>query len=351
MTDTELLGRVAGIIDPFARYLHGLRRGGRWLVALPREREAFSRTLALYQPQRLAARMMVRAVDLLFRAGCQRAALARVDLKPVAQELSPPLTGIEPGSCGILLGSPEHRVPRAIASYRNAGRWEVAKIAFGTEGASNLEQEARTLDELSSRVKGVPDLLGMHRGGDATVLRMPYLTGESIPTGDSHAALDLLQSWITETAAMPISHFPEWPGIEAALVGNDAGKMVLEKLSRHMLVPVISHGDFARWNLRRQADGSLVALDWEWGHANGMPGIDLVHYLLQDARLVRKKPPTEAIGETIDALRQPASEEYLKRTGWNEDPLLPVIACLAWKQGARHQDNAEILNVILNFEF
>jgi hypothetical protein len=351
MTDTELIERVEGIIDPSAKCLHRLRRGGRWLLALPHEREAFSLALNLYQPQRPAARMVVRAVDLLSRTGCRGLAMARVDLKPVAQPLTPPLPAVDPGTCGILLGSPEHRVRRAIASYRNAGNWEVAKISFGPEGAGILEQEARTLEELAPLVKGVPRLLGLHRSDDATVLRMPYLTGKAIHPGDFAAAIDLLSSWITNESPRPIPSFAEFPAIHAALSGSRAGSMVLERLSRLQLVPVIRHGDFARWNLRRQADGSLVVLDWEWGHASGMPGIDLVHYFLQDARLVRKKPPTQAINETIHALKAPTCADYLERTGWGDDPLLPIIACLAWKQGAGHQENAEILDVMLNFEF
>ncbi len=343
MTDTKLLEHVAGIFDPSARRLHGLRRGGRWLVALPREPEAFSRALALYQPQRMAARFLVRTVSLLSRSGFRNAALARVDLHPVEREMIPPLAGVESGTCGVLLGSPEHRIPRAIVSYRMAGKWEVAKVAFGPDGAGNLEQEARALGELAPLADGVPQLLGLHRRGDATVLRMPYLTGNPIRPGDSTAAIKLLQGWKSDKRALPISHFPEWPAIQSALAhGNDAEK-ALEKLSGQTLVPVICHGDFARWNLRGQAEGTPVALDWEWGHADGMPGLDLVHFFLQDARLVRRRPSSQAIAETIDSLEHPSSRQYLAGTGWQADPILPIIASLAWKQGAGHQDNGNIL--------
>ena len=109
------------------------------------------------------------------------------------------------------------------------------------------------------------------------------------------------------------------------------------------LKPVICHGDFARWNLLQQAAGELIVLDWEWGHQLGMPGIDLVHYFLQDARLVRRLTDRAAIAATLRDLNRPACRSYLDETGWNGDSLLAIIACLAYKQGAGHQQNGEVL--------
>lgn len=348
MTDTELLGRVLGILDPTAGRMHGLRRNGRWLVVLPRNREAFAHALALYQPQRTAARILVRAVDWLSRVGFQEAALARIDLKTAADRIHPNVPGVEPGSCGILMGSPEHHVRRAIASYRNEGRWEVAKIAFGAECAGILEREARVLLELSNLVPGVPGFCGLHHGRDVTLLRMPYLIGKSIAPGDLRAALDLLMSWNIGRPSMPINRFPEWRAIEATLAESATGRMKLEQLANEILVPVIRHGDFARWNLLRQRNGSLIAIDWEWGHSAGMPGLDLVHFFLQDARLVSRNEPTKAVEHVESLLADPDCRAYLDQTGWSGDLHLPIIASLAWKQGAGHQDNKVILSSALN---
>lgn len=348
MTDIEALTRVIGILDPCAKTHLGLRRGGRLLLALPQQRKAFSKTLGLYQPQRTAARMMVAALDKLSRIGCHGALLARIDVNPVEMALSPCLPAIDPGTCGVLLGSPEHRVRRAIASYQKDGIWEVAKISFGEEGARVLEQEARILKELESTVEGVPQLLGLHRGNGATVMRMPYLTGRPTPPGEYAAALELLDTWVTGLSPKPITGFPEWVAIQSALSAIRNGDQLLDRLSRENVRPAICHGDFARWNLLRQADGKLVVLDWEWGHADGMPGIDLVHYILQDARLVERLAPADAIKKTCELMNSPDCAKYLQKTGWRGDTLLPVIASLAWKQGARHQENSEILEEALS---
>lgn len=343
MTDHELLSRVIACIDPSAHGLQLVRRNGRILLGLPAKREAAVRALGLYQPQRPMARLMVTGLRCMARFGLHGGVLAKTRLTGGSTSMSPALSGIDPGSCGVLLGSPEHRVRRAIASYRKDGEWEVAKISFGEAGARVLEQEARTLEELQSVAAGVPRMLGLHRGEDVTVMRMPYLTGTPVSPGESEDALGLLKQWITDQTPKPIDDFPEWTAIEAALSGYETGRDALERLSSKRLRPVICHGDFARWNLLRKNDGGLVVLDWEWGHQDGMPGIDLVHYFLQDARLVERLSPADAIEKTRVTLGSPACRDYLDKTGWSGDPLLPIIASLAYKQGAGHQDNAEMM--------
>ena len=351
MTDLEVLSEVLSCIDPPARGLRLVRRKGRVLLGLPAQREAAVRALGLYQPQRAAARLMVTGLRGLARVGLHGGVLAKTHLMGGPTPMSPPLTGIAPGTCGVLLGSPEHRVRRAIASYRKDGRWEVAKISYGEAGARLLEEEAQALEQLHPLATGVPRMLGLHRGDNVTVMRMPYLTGTPVSPGESEDALGLLNEWITDQTPKPITEFSEWTAIESALSEFETGRGALERLSRERLRPVICHGDFARWNLLRKADGGLVVLDWEWGHQDGLPGIDLVHYFLQDARLVERLSPAAAIRKTCSILETPDCRDYLEKTGWSGDPLLPVIASLAYKQGAGHQENAEILEEILNFGF
>ena len=343
MTDHEVLNETLSRIDPSAAGMSVVRRKGRILLALPSAREPAARALALYQPQRRAARCMARALRGLTALGLQRLALHEYAIHARPLDLSPALRGVEPGSCGILLGSPEHRIRRAIASYRLGGRWEVAKIFFGAEGKRALEREAEALGEIHAVTGGAPELLGLHHDDDVTVLRMPYLEGDPMPAGRHAAALRLQEEWMAGSAVRPINSFPEWPFIESALEINPDAGLVRDALSRESLVPAICHGDFARWNLRSPAEGSLMALDWEWGHTGGMPGIDLVHYFLQDHRLVRRKRPEDAIRATLADLNRPECSDYLRKTGWQDHGILALIACLAWKQGAGHQENSEFL--------
>ncbi len=65
--------------------------------------------------------------------------------------------------------------------------------------------------------------------------------------------------------------------------------------------------------------------------------------LIQSQMIAHK----EAIAAGLEAMQRPECRRYLEETGWGNKPLLVVITCLVYKQGAGHQDNAEILSVAL----
>lgn len=347
MTDEEFVDGVFALFEARRAGRVTLRRNGRILLALPSGRRGALRALGLYQPQSAKARLSMAMIGLAAGMGLHRWFLPSLGDPDGIVAAAPDCPKAVPRTTGILLGSPEHRVRRAIASYEADGGWEVAKISYGEEGAEVLAQEARILEDLAVHAEGIPRLLGLHRGEGVTLLRMPYLTGKPIAPGRQEEALRLLNRWISPTAPKSACEFPEWPAMQSALENHPAGNRALERLSRECLRPVIRHGDFARWNLRRSKDGSLVALDWEWGHPQGMPGIDLTHFFLQDDRLVRRHAPAEAIRCTLASLQSTACHSYLAETGWSGDALLPVIAGLAWKQGAAHQENRTVLEAAL----
>jgi hypothetical protein len=59
--------------------------------------------------------------------------------------------------------------------------------------------------------------------------------------------------------------------------------------------PVVrQHGDLVPWNVLQGAAGRLTAVDWESGCAEGFPGLDVAHYLLQVAALIYRWTPEQA---------------------------------------------------------
>lgn len=348
MTDEEMLQRVVGALSAGPAELSGFRKGGRLLLGIPRQAEAARRTLALYQPQRPAARIMTGVIRLLADRGLHHRVLPGLSVSQSSAGAIPELAGIEPATRGVLLGSPEHKVRRAVATYRNHGAWEVAKIALGDEGHAILACEARALGEVQPFTDAASSLLGIHHIGDLTILRMPCLAGIPLDSGEMDGVLGLLQSWKRDLPGRRVDQFDEWPAIERALSESAEGNLVVSEIQSLMLQPMIRHGDFARWNLLRKSDGSITALDWEWGHPAAMPGLDLVHYFLQDQRLVRRLPHSEAIAATLVRMRETGSFSLFRETGWPDDPMLPVIASLAYKQGAGHQENSAVLTAALS---
>jgi len=344
--DTDFLSMLAGLADRPPRSLALLRRGGRFLLALPEDREAARRTLDLYQPQRWPARSLVAGLKVAVGAGLHGKILER--FVPAASGGGQPglLEGALPESLGVLLGNPEHRIRRALLSYRTSGGWEVAKVFLGSDGAAALEREATVLAALGGSSTGVPAPVRYLQAGEAAVLRMPYLSGRKIRRGETAGVLDLLESWVLDQPPQALGTFPEWNPIRSALAPLEGGDRALNRLSAENLVPVTRHGDFARWNLLRRPDGGLLVLDWEWGLVGGLPGVDLVHFYGQDARLVSRLPDQEAVGKIASGLQDPASAHYLHRTGWSGG-LAAMLACFAFKQGEGHQDNRGILSACL----
>jgi hypothetical protein len=66
--------------------------------------------------------------------------------------------------------------------------------------------------------------------------------------------------------------------------------------------------------------------------------------LIQNQMIAHK----EAIAAGLEAMQRPECRRYLEETGWGDKPLLPILACLAFKQGAGHQDNRDMLETLLN---
>jgi hypothetical protein len=328
---------------------HLLSRGGHPLLALPKGGEAARRALDLYQPQRGIARKVASLLRGGSPAGLHRILLPKKSATCGLTGNSPDLlpAGTDPESIGILFGNAEHRVFRAVLSYRVGDCWEVGKLAVGSLGVSMLDREAAVMADIGAVVPEVPRLLGLERSEDARLLRMPYSRGSCLGIGDVDPVRNLLQSWTSGESPRALQTFPEWQAMSIGLARHSGHDAVLERLSGIILRPSIRHGDFARWNLLRTNDGEMKVLDWEWGERRGMPGLDLVHYLAQDFRLVRRLPPARVITETVGVLESPYWRTLLESVGWVGHEKDLVIACLAFKQGAEHQDNGEILKAAM----
>ncbi len=350
MTDTEALEMVVAAISPQGKCLGLVRKKGRVLLALPSDRRAAMRTLRLYQPQRAAAKAFVRGLECAVRLGIHPAILRKLTTTDGRLPLDPKFPEVVPGSLGIMLGSPEHRVRRAIAAFQTANGPEVAKIAFGQGGHAVISGEATALASLPPGILGVPKVLGIHHGDGISMMRMPHFQGSLLSVGDSVDAIALLDSWISSEPAIAIEDFPEWPAIALALA-DAGGSKALESLKEIKLVPSIRHGDFARWNLLRTGDGGLMVLDWEWGTARGMPGIDLVHYFAQDARLVERLGPAEILRSVETSLQSSTCRSQLERSGWSGNPRAATLASIAYTVGSKQQANEAVLEAaVRDFE-
>jgi hypothetical protein len=348
MTDHDLLNSVISIADPTAKSLRLLRKNGRILLGLPEDRQAASKTLRLYQPQRTAARIVVSLVKKGISVGFSRLILQRTSVQTAPALMDPSFPQVIQGTCGLLLGSPEHRVRRAIASYRTSTGWEVAKVAFGRNGWNVIQGEASTLLALPENTAGAPKVLALHRGNDISLMRMPHIDGSVLRQEDSNEAIAILDAWLLQKSPKPMQEFAEWASIITAISGHSKASTVIKHLSQMQLRPSVRHGDFARWNLLRTGAGKIIVLDWEWSTPCGMPGIDMVHLFAQDARLVDRLSAAKVVQSVERSLQNPKCRAYLQQTGWGNDAKAVIIASIAFTVGTKQQANEEVLETLLN---
>ena len=247
-----------------------------------------------------------------------------------------------------MLGNPDHAVRRLIATYQVGDFWEVAKIAFGHEGISMLRQEADLLATLHSQLSRAPRLIGFHQSKDLAVMRMSSVEGQPLAAGEVEGVVELLDDWLSRSNAVPLPKFSEWSAICSALEECQGGSEVVRALAGCQVRSALCHGDFARWNLIRSSCGRLAVIDWEWGATDGMGGLDLVHFVCQESLLIDRLRPAEAVAEIVRQLNSPKMHAHLCRTGWGSNLLLPLIACLAFKKGAGHQNQAAVLTFAID---
>jgi len=322
-------------------------RRGEVMFSLPESNEGALRALSLYQPQRRLARVKKRVLQAIIETSLHGKILQRG--VPRGSGVPPRWAfDYSPASVGIMKGSSDHLIPRAIASYRSPEGWEVAKLGLGTEAREMLRKEAAVLRAIGERSSHAPTCLGLHECEEMTVMRTPYIEGAPYEMRDTAEVLAILSEWAGEEEPRPLCEFEEWKAVQSVLELSETGRRALPLIAGRMLSPGISHGDFTSWNILRQRDGSLLVLDWEWGKLAGVPGLDLVHYFAQNLRLVHRLGAHAVIQGVLDELAQPVAREILRKGGWHGSPLEPVLVYAAYKQGGHHQKHPELLEACLS---
>lgn len=353
MTDHDIISQALAALGAEGGEFYLLQKGGKALLALPRNKEAALIALSLYQPQRPFAKLMVAGVKVAIRFGVMPLVLKRVLLERGLQKSGIRGPELRTETVGVLLGNPDHVIRRAIVSFQGRKGFEVAKIAFGKKGVALMEREAATLASLPPGVVGIPHFLGTHHQEEAGVMRMPYLRGGALGIKNPEYYLNLLQAWLLEEKARPVESFSEWDQIKSVLSGQlkPPGLEALKRLAGLRVKPAIRHGDFAPWNLIRDEEGEVFALDWEWGVPCGISGFDLIHYLTQELRLVQRLPAPDILVSLRRTLQSAPFENYLDAAGWKGqgpecfDNLL--LVALAFGVSLQIEGIADLLELLL----
>lgn len=170
------------------------------------------------------------------------------------------------------------------------------KYAEKAAARKRLRQEQLMLRNIPQGMGPEPMKFGPLGGGEA-LLKSP-VPGKPLAATLSppKAMISLLESLVV-APPVPLESHPWVRRMrDRAMPGPDDW---FESLKGRNWPVTIQHGDFVPWNLIVKPDGSLQAIDWEYGTLEGFPYLDLVHYVLQTSALIYRRPPAEAVRYAI----------------------------------------------------
>ena len=174
------------------------------------------------------------------------------------------------------------------------------KYAEKKAARNRLRQECRLLRHVPSGV--APELMKFGPLGDGDALLTSVLSGEKLP-----ATLPPTSSLVDFSMSLNISPpvpFEAHPWIQHMRQTQGlACESMFEALSNRPWPIAVQHGDFAPWNLLRTSEGSLGAIDWEYGVLESLPHLDLAFFVLQVLALIYRQAPSKAARHTMEYLR------------------------------------------------
>ena len=268
---------------------------GQRLVALPGggpvrmlvdTRRAWSAT-RFYPAQRPAARLLRLTARLaaLLRGGVPRERFSEEDPPAWVMDLAP----LRPTA--VLIGTPGPAQKLTLRFDTPEGRPALyAKIACRPAARRRLENEATVLRALSPGF--APRPAAYHRFADHDVLILEAVDGRVLrdTRRDAARARRYLED-LASASAQSVDGPHPW----LAHVWQELPELRphVERLAARRWPVVPAHGDFAPWNALAKTEG-VVAIDWEYGAPQGLPGLDLAYWRLQADALLGRRPPVKA---------------------------------------------------------
>ena len=279
-------------------------RHARWFIPLDSRRTAAA-SFCIYTPSKRSAILRRSVARILARLGVRgwyrdEVLVARTDVSPLERLLRDTL-GTSNLHVALSAGAPEPALNRKCTAAAIADDGTVlafAKVALGPLARSLVMNEHQVLTALATRPgspRGLPaPLFGGDCAGNFTLIQKP-LSGK--PAGAKFSSqhrsfLDALVIGPNRPLAQSRIVSTIFARAERIGAAADPLRPLLAQLARlgpTVAVPVVvTHGDFAPWNLLACDDG-LCAFDWEYGNDDSVPLVDETNHRVQVAHLIEKR--------------------------------------------------------------
>lgn len=217
------------------------------------------------------------------------------------------------GGAVVALGTPGPAQKITVQLWDGVRILGYLKYGRAPRAKARLEQEHEMLGALPANVG--PRVLKYAEYGEGKALVTEPIMGHSVPPRlPLRSNMRRFLDGLYQDTGVALERHP-W----VRYMQHRFGRMIepwLEPLADQSWPVVIQHGDFAPWNVLHGSDGTLAAIDWEYGNAKGFPHMDAAHYLLQVAALMRRWAPTRArayAAKTLDASLSSAQADALVR--------------------------------------
>lgn len=316
----ELFGGNAGA-GGATRSMRLVRKNGLPLLLLPSQPGLAKVGWQMYPAQSAKARFAKSLLRTVAGAGVPLGSqLVQVPIHPDA-----PLPGFirkvsggkEFPEFAVLAGNPSDDSQRFIVLVFGEDGEPCVVVKAGTSDRARalVSAEANFLETVPKGTIGVPPFLGKLDDSEITALALPYVCGDRPSAQNLSAIQRLLLAWCNPDSSVSMRGTGPWPQFQAVCSANPEFKVIAQKLENLQVAKTLGHGDFAPWNLKILESGRCVALDWERGAMQGIPGWDYFHYLIQPAILVEHASTAELVSRLKAELNNAFFKDYCARAG------------------------------------
>lgn len=195
------------------------------------------------------------------------------------------------------------------------------KYAHKDAALRRLRHEYHILSNLPAGIGPEPLKFGPFGNGEA--LLKSALPGELLSAAlpPPKALVSLLNSYLV----LPPVTLEDHPWVHRMReLGTPELDVWFEPLAGKSWPVAVQHGDFVPWNVLKDSNGTLRAIDWEYAALESFPYLDLAYYVLQTSALIYRRAPLEAVS------RAPGCLSRLSSFALNETEARALICLTAY---------------------
>lgn len=210
-------------------------------------------------------------------------------------------TGLAFSHLAVIAGTPGPAQKTTVALWQGERLLGFLKVGQLPKARERIAAEAEVLQKLPKGLGPKPVKLGAL--ADALALAVTPLPGRQVKAVLPVPPEVLALARRMEASAKESFAVETHPWVQTLHKANpDLVDPWLEPLAGKDWPVIVSHGDFAPWNLFFHLE-KVTAIDWEYGTLTGFPFNDVIFYILQVAHLIYGWPAPRAFAYAANFLR------------------------------------------------